>query len=213
VTDRRRLVPGEGSAGVDRLVEFTRAAAHAGVDLIQLRERDLSSREQQTLATRCLEGARGTGCRILVNDRVDVSIAAEADGVHLRGDSVEGEVVRALAGDHFLIGRSVHGAVEAADVAASGALDYLVFGTVFRTESKPKGATRSGLEELSRAAEAVSLPLLAIGGVTIENAGSVIKAGAAGIAAIGLFIPPSGADLRSHLDRVVQRLRQLFDTR
>ena len=212
VTDRRRLTSSEGPASVDRLVDLVCAAAQAGVDMIQLRERDLSARDQFTLARHCLEGVRETGCRVLVNDRVDIALAAAADGVHLRGDSFDGAAARALAGKRFMIGRSVHGEAEAGDRATARDLDYLLFGTVFPTASKPALDAAAGLDELAKAVAAASLPVLAIGGITLGNAGAVVRAGAAGIAAIGLFIPPPGVDVSTHVSYAVQQLRRTFDT-
>lgn len=213
VTDRRRLAPDAGNEeAVARLVELAVAAARAGVDLIQVRERDLEARLLSELVARCVRETAGTPARVLVNDRIDVALAAGAAGVHLRGDSPEAGRVRAIAPPGFLVGRSVHSAAEASAAAGHGGLDYLVFGTVFPSASKDAGHAIAGVEELARAVRLAKIPVLAIGGVTSERADVVARAGAAGVAAIGLFVEraaPNGLDAR--LAAVVTGLRHAFD--
>lgn len=184
VSDRHRLAP--PPAQEDALVACVAAAAGAGVQLVQIRERDLEGGPLTRLVRRCVESVHGTKARVIVNDRLDVAVAAGAHGVHLPGHGVPAARVRAAAPRGFLIGRSVHHATEAARVAREGGLDYLVFGTVFPTASKAEIAP-AGLDGLAAAAAAVSLPVLAIGGVTLDRAGAIAGAGAAGAAAIGLF--------------------------
>jgi len=117
-----------------------------------------------------------------VNDRIDVALACGADGVHLRADSVSVAAARTLA--PFLVGRSVHTVAEA--IAASGA-DYLIAGTVFPSVSKPSAAVL-GVQGLKAIVDATTVPVLAIGGMTAERVPDVLRTGAAGIAAVGLFI-------------------------
>src|SRR5215510_12707756 len=141
ISDRRRfrgsgLGPDPGQAE-DALVASVEAAARAGIDLVQVRERDLDGGALVRLVARCLDASRHTHTRVLVNDRVDVAMAAGAHGVHLRGDSVPAPRVRAIVPPGFLIGRSIHSREEAARVSVEGGLDYLMFGTVFSTTSKP----------------------------------------------------------------------------
>jgi thiamine-phosphate pyrophosphorylase len=181
-------------------------AAHAGIDLIQIRERDLPDRELWELVIQAVRETAGTSARVIVNDRLDVALAARAAGVHLRGDSYPAMRARALAPDEFLIGRSVHSADEAMVAARAGGLDYVVLGTVFPSAAKANGI---GVDELARAVRAVHLPVLAIGGITRERAGDVARAGAAGIAAIGMF---AAAGDRPALRALVQQLRRTFDT-
>jgi len=123
---------------------------------------------------------------VLVNDRLDVALAAGAHGVHLRGDSCSAARVRPLSPRGFVIGRSIHTADEAARVVADGGLDYLVFGPVYETISKP-GRTPAGLDALRAVAASTTIPVLAVGGVTRDRFASIGRAGAAGMAAIGLF--------------------------
>jgi thiamine-phosphate pyrophosphorylase len=181
VTQRTR-----GESGDARLLQRVAAAARAGVHLIQIREKDLDGGALVRLAVRSVEAVRSTSTRIIVNDRLDVALAAGAHGVHLRGDSMAASRVRAVAPPGFLVGRSVHTAQETGRVAAAGGLDYLIFGTVFASRSKP-AAGAAGLDSLAAAVSRTSLPVLAIGGVSPLNARDVARTGAAGLAAIGLF--------------------------
>lgn len=184
ITDRARV------GGADGVVERVRWAARTGVHLVQVRERDLDGGPLTALVRRCVEAARGSATRILVNDRLDVALAARAHGVHLRADSMPAPRVRTLCPPGFVVGRSVHARDEAIDVAAAGGLDYLLFGTVFATSSKP-GRPAVGLAALAELASAITIPVLAVGGVTPDNVGKVVLAGAAGFAAIGMFTSPS----------------------
>jgi thiamine-phosphate pyrophosphorylase len=190
VTDRRRLCPGAASFEAERrclAVQIGRAV-EAGIDVIQLRERDLEARDLAVLVADAVRAARGTATRVVVNDRLDVAMACDADGVHLRGDSVsvaEARRLSALAARPWLVGRSVRTVDEA--VAAAGA-DYLIAGTVFPTASKPAEVRLLGLEGLRRIVNATPIPVLAIGGVTADRVAEVIETGAAGVAGIGLFI-------------------------
>lgn len=205
VTDRRRL--SIDADATDRLVDLVAAAAEADVDLIQIRERDLSARELFALARRCVEAARGTATKIVVNDRVDVAVAAGAHGVHLRGDSLSASAARGIVGRNMLVGCSVHSVTEAETASATGAADYLILGTLFATASKPGEHPVLSLDELAEAASTTKVPVLAIGGITVARAEAVGRAGAAGVAGIGLFIPPDGSVSREHLRTVVGALR------
>ena len=191
VTDRRRVCATDAPFAVARrcLVEQARFAIAAGIDLIQVRERDLDTTSLADLVREIVQVARGTRTRVVVNDRLDVAMACGADGVHLRSDSIPADAVRRIAPSTFLVGRSVHGVDEA---VSAGPVDYLVAGTVFSTASKPGGAVL-GLDGLQAIARSVQVPVLAIGGVTVERAAEVRAAGAAGVAAIGLFIGTPGA--------------------
>ncbi len=203
ITDRRRL----GAAWETALVERVRAAALAGVHLIQVRERDLDGGPLARLVERCVDAVHGTRARVLVNDRVDVALAAGAHGLHLRGDSMDASRARRIVPPGFVIGRSVHTLEEAIRVSASGLLDYLVFGAVFDTGSKP-GHAPAGLDRLARVSAATALPVLAVGGMSAANAADAARAGAAGIAAVGLFA--EGAV--DAMPGIVTRMAAAFDT-
>lgn len=186
VTDRRRLSPAARTTH-DELLALERlldSAVEAGVDLIQIRERDLDAGAVTTLARSVAARARAT--RVLINDRIDIALAGGVHGVHLRADGIAATRARQLAPDGWLLGRSVHAPVDATRLGAGA--DYLLFGTVFPSVSKPEGPA-AGLEALRAVVQAVTLPVMAIGGITPERAGACIGAGAAGVASIGAFLP------------------------
>jgi thiamine-phosphate pyrophosphorylase len=182
---------------------FIREAASAGVDLIQLRERSLDGRALASLVGAAVAEASGTACRILVNDRIDIALAANASGVHLRADSFAAARVRSVTGPGFVIGRSVHNALEAASVTESGGCDYLIFGTVFPSPSKAPGHPVAGLDQLRDVCRATTLPVIAIGGISEENAADALAAGARGVAAISLFRGRQIAPIVARLRRAV----------
>ena len=159
--------------------------------------------------------ARGSSTRVLVNDRVDVAVACGAAGVHLRGDSVPAAAVRRTVPAAFVVGVSVHSVAEA--VMAGPHANYLVAGTVWPTASKPAGSARHliGVGGLAQIAAAVSVPVLAIGGVTLERMSDVGRAGASGAAAIDLFLSTSpdrnGCRVKP-LRAIVGTARTAFDT-
>jgi len=203
ITDRHRLDGGH----VDNLVTRVALAARAGAHLVHVRERDLDGGSLARLVSSCVEAVRATSTRILVNDRVDVALAAGAHGVHLRGDSMAASRVRTIVPRGFLVGRSIHALDEASRVTAEGGLDYLMWGTVFASESKP-GQASAGASALAAVAAATSLPVLAVGGVTVENVGEVGHSGAAGFAAIGIFATASPTELL----QIIQSATQAFST-
>ena len=182
MTDRRR----HGTSWEEALVARVRQAARAGVHLIQIRERDLDGGPLTRLVSSCVDAVRGTPARVLVNDRLDVALAAGAHGVHLRADSFDARRVRAAVPSPFLIGRSVHSLADAVAATEDGATDYLIFGTVFETTAKP-GRPAAGLAALATVAAATRLPVLAIGGMTAARVGEVLAAGASGVAGISMF--------------------------
>jgi thiamine-phosphate pyrophosphorylase len=191
-----------------------RSAVDAGVDLIQVRERDLHAADLSALVRDIVGLARGTATRVVVNDRLDVAIACGADGVHLRGDSVAPASARRLAPAGFLIGRSVHTLNDA--IQTTGA-DYLIAGTVFPSASKPGGEPLLTLAGLKAIADAVSVPVLAIGGVTADRIGAIAVAGASGLAAIGLFMGVESASGAAGcravpLRGLVEAVRSRFDS-
>ena len=213
VTDRRRLAGATAkSADAKRcLVAQAGHAVAAGIHLIQLRERDLQAGELAAIARDLLAVTRGTATRLVINDRLDVALACGADGVHLRGDSIPVAAARRIAPAGFLIGRSVHSAGDAGQ--ASGA-DYLIAGTVFPTHSKRSAQVLLGLDGLRAIVAAASAPVLAIGGIAAEHCDEVADAGAAGIAAIGLFIAAeleTGGDESSYCRAICLIVCRVFD--
>ncbi len=193
VTDRER------SGSADAVVDAAGHAARAGVDLIQIREHGLEDRDLLALTLKIRDATSDTTARILLNDRVDVALAAGIDGVHLPGRAVPAARVRTIVPEHFLIGRSVHSEEEAVAAERDGGCDYLILGSVFASASKPRGHEPVGVEALQRVCGRVTLPVLAIGGVTWSRVPEIATAGAAGIAAIGLFADTDEAQLREAL--------------
>jgi thiamine-phosphate pyrophosphorylase len=168
-------------------LRFVRAAVEAEVVLLQIREKSLPARVLYELATRAAEITRGSKTRLLVNDRADIARAAGADGVHLTSQSLPAGVVRRTFGSEFLIGVSTH-SLDEARAARDGGADFVVFGPVFETESKRGFGAPQGLDKLRRIADELrGFPVLAIGGISLENAGACFDAGASGVAAISLF--------------------------
>ena len=187
VSNRRLLGAHDGDACA-QLIEWSAAVAGAGVDILQIRERELSDASLAQLVRGVLSAVSGTGVRVVVNDRIDVAIAAGAAGVHLPSSAPAAARVRRLVPSGFLIGRSVHAGDDLGALERAGGCDYLTFGTVFRSGGKPPDHQPAGIESLRRACAATRLPVLAIGGITVAVAAEVTAAGAAGVAAIGLFL-------------------------
>jgi thiamine-phosphate pyrophosphorylase len=168
-------------------LRFVRAVVEAEVVLLQIREKSLPARVLYELATRAAEITRGSKTRLLVNDRADIARAAGADGVHLTSQSLPAGVVRRTFGSEFLIGVSTH-SLDEARAARDGGADFVVFGPVFDTESKRGFGAPQGLDKLRQVADELrGFPVLAIGGISLENAGACFDAGASGVAAISLF--------------------------
>jgi thiamine-phosphate pyrophosphorylase len=166
------------------------AAVAAGVQLIQLREKRLTARVLFELTARAAEITRGTSTRLLVNDRADIAAGAGADGVHLTTRSLEPKSVRKAFGDNFLIGASTHSLAEATS-ARNGGADFVVFGPIFPTPSKAEYGPPLGVDCLADvASELAPFPVLALGGISIDNARECLRAGASGIAGISLFRAP-----------------------
>jgi len=161
------------------LLSHVKAAIQDGVDMIQVREKDLDARSLYELVCRVRDAASGTPTRVLVNDRLDIALAANLDGVHLPANGLPAARVRPLV---RLLGCSTHSLEEVVQAERDGA-DFVIFGAVFETPGK----SPAGLEALRLVGAAVKIPVLAIGGITIENMSQVMDAGAAGIAAIRLF--------------------------
>jgi thiamine-phosphate pyrophosphorylase len=214
VTDRMRLVPShDDSAALHCLLEQTRYAVAAGLNIIQVRERDLDGRRLAALVAAMRGLTRGSRTRLVVNDRLDVALATGADGVHLRGDSFDATSVRQIVPAGFVIGRSVHSEHEA---RSAGPVDYLVAGTVWSTVSKadlpqsPEPHPLIGPEGVARIVAATSAPVIAIGGITPERAAAIAAAGAAGLAAIGAWIGETGACRAVPLHEPAQACRAAF---
>jgi thiamine-phosphate pyrophosphorylase len=176
-----------GNTTPDQILRLVRAAVDAEVPLLQIREKSLPARVLFELVARAAELTRGSQTRLLGNDRSDIARGAGADGVHLTTQSLPVEVVRKIFGAEFLIGVSTHSRDEARAASAAGA-DFVVFGPVFETESKRCYGPPQGLDKLAAITrELGEFPVVAIGGITLENTGECFRAGASGVAAIRLL--------------------------
>jgi thiamine-phosphate pyrophosphorylase len=191
ITDRR-LFPGDAAEQERQLLAKIGECAAAGVDLVQLREKDLSTRALEELAGKAMAALGSSGTRLLINSRTDVALACGAHGIHLPANDLVASEVRAVfarAGSGSpVIGVSAHSLAEVASAEAHGA-DFAVFGPVFE---KSGTANRDGLNQLRQICHRSEsaqppMPVLALGGITLKNTRQCIEAGAAGIAAIRLF--------------------------
>ena len=174
VTDRRRC-------NGRRIEDVVAAAVEGGVGLVQLREKDMSASELYSLARRLKAIVEGRAL-LFVNDRLDVALAAKADGAQLGERALPLDAARRVAGGRLLLGRSVHSVAGAVAAEAEGA-DLLTLGTIFPTASHPDSPT-GGLTLVRDVAAAVSVPFVGIGGVTASNVGDVVAQGASGAAVI-----------------------------
>ncbi len=185
------LVTDPAYGGPDALAAKAGAAVEGGANMVQLRDKDMPAGQLLLLAQRLRQATAGKAL-FMVNDRVDVALAADADGVQLGEEALPVEVARRLAGQRLLIGRSVHSAQGAVAAQRAGA-DFLVVGTIFPTGSHPD-APPAGLTLLTQVKAAVSIPFLAIGGVDATNVGRVMAQGSSGAAVISAIL--SQADPR-----------------
>jgi thiamine-phosphate pyrophosphorylase len=179
VTDRSQL------AGT--LEETVETCLAAGLKAVQLREKDMAVRSLLSVAQRLREATRQAGAKLFVNDRTDVALAVNADGVQRTGASLPVSVLRSICPTGFMIGASVHSAAEARSAEPEGA-DFLIFGPIYDTPSKRQYGPPQGLSALERVASAVRLPVLAVGGITPARVGEVQRAGGAGVAVIGAIL-------------------------
>lgn len=168
------------------MVETVRHALRGGVTTVQLRDKRASGRELVALAQALLQATEGTGVTVLVNDRLDVALAAGAHGVHLGQSDVDAVSARRIAGPGFTVGLSVSRAEEVAEAGRlpSGTVDYLGVGPVFATGTKPDAAPALGLTGVAGLRAATSLPCVAIGGITERNAPAVRATGVDGLAVV-----------------------------
>jgi thiamine-phosphate pyrophosphorylase len=181
------------------IAQRVRQALEAGVDMAQIREKDLEARELYDLARAARAPGRG---KLLVNSRVDVALSAGADGVHLPSSAPAPQDFRAIAPPGFTFGASCHSVDEVRAAEQEGA-DFAVFGPVFETPSKRAYGPPLGLEGLREACRAARIPVLALGGITLENAHACLDSGAAGIASISLF------QAAARVEHVVTALRAI----
>jgi thiamine-phosphate pyrophosphorylase len=189
------VIADRGAAGHRSIVEVVRAAIRGGATVVQLRDKSATTREVVELG-RALQAVTGSAdVPLIVNDRLDVALAIEAEGVHVGMDDMPVALVRRLLGPGRLVGYSPD-TLEAALRGQREGADYLGIGDVFGTPSKADAGEPIGLEGLAAVVRAVSIPVVAIGGITIENAAAAVRAGAAGVAVISAVVgaeDPEGA--------------------
>lgn len=179
------LVTDRGLAGGRPELDVVLSAVAGGVDLVQIREKDLPGRELLALALQIVKGVRTSGARVrvVVNGRLDVALAAKAAGVHLPAEGLPVRAVRERVGKKFLIGRSVHSVQEARQAGKEGA-DYLFFGPVFPTPSKAAYGPPQGAAILRKVTAAVRIPVWAIGGINVETSVELAGIPIAGVAVV-----------------------------
>jgi thiamine-phosphate pyrophosphorylase len=180
ITDRR-------TAGGRPLVEVVQGAIRGGATVIQLRLKESSTREMLSLGHQLHELTRRAGLPLIVDDRVDVALALQAEGVHLGQEDMPAEVARRLIGPDRILGVSARSVPEAKEAELAGA-DYLGVGDIFGTTSKPDAGAPIGLQRFAEIVSSVSIPVVGIGGITLENAALVMQSGAAGVAVISAVI-------------------------
>lgn len=185
------MITSEDLAGPNDVVNVVQQALSAGAPSIQLRAKEATARELTAMVQVLLPSVRAAGSLLFVNDRLDVALAAGADGVHLGPDDLPVRDVRSTVADDFIVGYSTDDPEEAAQAQADGA-DYLGSGTVYATTNKSDPGEVIGVEGLRRVVEAVSIPVVGIGGITPDRAEAVAETGASGIAVIGAVM--SAAD-------------------
>jgi thiamine-phosphate pyrophosphorylase len=177
----------DGAVARRPLVEVVEECLGAGLRAVQLREKDLALRELLGLAISLRDVTRGHGARLLINDRADVALAVDSDGVQRTHDSLPVTALRGILPKTALIGASVHSEGEARQAAEDGA-DFLVFGPVYDTPSKRRYGPPQGLASLARVTDAVDRPVLAIGGITPARVAEVLGHGSAGVAVISAIL-------------------------
>lgn len=185
------------------LVADVREGIRGGVTCVQLRAKDLSDADAWALASSLVAECRASDIPFIMNDRLDVAMAVGADGIHVGLSDLPIHVIRELTGDRMLIGWSPETDAEVREAAAMG-IDYLGIGPVFPTGSKADAGDAIGLDALGQRARAGRLPAVAIGGITIDNAGAVISTGVDGVAVISAILrAPSPVDAARGLSRAV----------
>ncbi len=180
--------------------EITRRLLDGGARLIQLRDKDASARELLDQARACVKLTREAGARLIINDRVDVALTADADGVHLGQDDVSVADAREILGDDKIIGVSTH-SIDQFRAALETSANYIAVGPIYQTRTKENPDPVVGLDLIREAKKLTDRPLVAIGGITHERAGEVIAAGADSVAVISALYPwPEKMDLMSKPD-------------
>jgi thiamine-phosphate pyrophosphorylase len=206
ITDRKLFSSSEN------LMMAVEEGLSAGVKAVQLREKDLSTRELLNLAYAFRELTAHFNAKLFINDRLDVAMSVGADGVHLGQSGIPANAIRKVLGDKMLIGCSTHSFAEASEAEKLGA-DFITFGPLFKTPSKLQYGEPVGLEALREVTKRIKIPVFGIGGIKTEEIDEVISAGASGIAVISGVL--CGADkavaARQYLKRISVKVGENYD--
>ena len=185
------------------LAAAVRLALEGGVRAVQLREKDLPVRELLALSQEMRMLTNEFGARLFINDRVDVAVAVNADGVHLGHTSMPAEAVRRVVGSNMLIGVSTHNLAEA-KVAEAGGADFITFGPIFETPSKTELGNPVGLEVLKKLKNEINIPFYALGGIKSGNFTQVIHAGASGVSMISAIL--AAEDIKKASSKLIEEI-------
>jgi thiamine-phosphate pyrophosphorylase len=175
-----------------------KAAVKAGVKIVQHRNKTATTKEMLDEALKLKAICKKAGVRFLVNDRVDIALACDADGVHLGNDDMPHKTARKLLSKSKIIGLTAHNVKEAREAERQGA-DYIGVSPVFLTDTKPDAGVPAGVELIAEVKKAVSIPIIAIGGINLDNAEDVVRAGADGLCAISAVVGKT--DVRKEIEK------------
>jgi len=202
------LVVGKADAKDGDIEKLVGEAVAGGVTMVQLRDRDLPAGELLEVARSLKRVTRGKAL-LMINDRVDVAEAVEADGVHLPENGLPTRAVRSIMGRYVVLGRSVH-SVDVAHQASHDGAEFVIAGTIYKSPSKPE-VKPAGLSLISDITKDVSQPVLAIGGVTAEKVDDLIKAGAAGVAVVSAIT--KAEDPKAAAEALTKALKEAWANR
>ena len=191
-------------------LEVLRAAISGGATAIQLRDKELSTRELVSEGQRLRSLTREMGALLIINDRIDVALAVEADGVHVGQDDMPAALARKLIGPGRILGVSA-GTVAEAQMARADGADYLGVGSVYPTHTKPDAGKPIGLAGLALIAAAVSIPVVGIGGINQDNVAGIIAAGAQGVAIVSAVV--AAEDVEAAARRIAERIETAKEAR
>jgi len=203
ITDRKQVKN-------SNLLSAVKKALAGGVRAVQLREKDLDTRDLLKLAYRMKDLTHDYDAKLFINDRFDIALAVSADGVHLTRNSIPVEAVRKTVGEKLLIGVSTHSLKEAGEAERGGA-DFVTFGPVYRTPSKVKYGAPVGLDELSRVCSKIKVPVFALGGVKMNRVNKVRESGAYGVSMISEIF--KAENIKKKTQEVLSEMDELFSNK
>ncbi|HLF85849.1 MAG TPA: thiamine phosphate synthase [Nitrospiria bacterium] len=198
------LITDQTKTGGRYLKDIIAEALRGGIRGVQLREKDLPTRELLSLAAELREITRKAGARLLINGRIDICLAVEADGVHIGTNSIPADIARGILGSDKVIGVSAHSLSEALMAQSQGA-DFITLGPIYHTESKAAYGAPLGIEMIKKVRGEIDIPIFAIGGLRVDNIGPLIEAGAFGIAMISSVM--SARDIKDAAMEFVSKMK------